>query len=124
MGLTHPFTTTSVAALFIKDVVRLHGFPSSIVTDKDRVFLSNFWSKLFRLQGTKLLNGTAFHPQTDGLTEIVNKALETFLRCFIQGKPKQWAKWLPWAEFCYNTVPHSSIRMSHFRLYMANLHHT
>ena len=70
---------------------------------------------LFRLQGTKLVWSTAFHPQTDGQTEIVNKALETFLRCFINGHPTQWARWLSWAEFSYSTAPHSTIKMSPFQ---------
>lgn len=115
LGLKHPFTAHSVAALFIKEVVRLHGFPTSIISDRDRVFLSLFWKELFRLQGTTLLRSTSYHPQTDGQSEIVNQAMETYLRCFINGKPRTWAKWLPWAEFCYNTAPHTSIQMTPFR---------
>lgn len=67
------------------------------------------------MQGTKLVLSTAFHPQTNGQSEIVNKALEPFLRCFINGHPKQWAKWLSRTEFCYNTSPHSTIRMTPFQ---------
>lgn len=77
--------------------------------------MSVFWSELFRLQGTVLSRSTAYHPQTEGQSEIVNQALETYLRCFINGQPKQWAKWLHWAEFCYNTAPHMSIKMSPFK---------
>ena len=72
-------------------------------------------SFLLILPSAKLLCFMTFHPQTDGQTEIVNKALESCLRCFTYGKPKQWTKWLPWAEFCYNTTPHSFIRMSQFQ---------
>ena len=75
VGLKHPFTAITIATLFVKEVVRLHGFPTSIVYDKDHIFLSAFLRKLLRLQGT-------------------NKGLETFPRCFISGHLKQWAKWI------------------------------
>lgn len=115
LGLKHPFTAKSMASLFIKKVVRLHGFPGSIVSDRDKVFMSIFWQELFCLQGTTLLRSSAYHPQTDGQTEIVNQALETYLRCFINRQPKEWAKWLSWAEYCYNTSPHLSINMSPYQ---------
>lgn len=91
------------------------GFPHllSLIT---RVFLSIFWKELFRLHGTSLKRSTAYHPQTDGQTEVVNKKLETYLRCFASGQPRSWARWLPWAEFSYNSTPHSSTKMSPFKV--------
>lgn len=83
LALKHPFNVVAVATLFIKEVVRLHGFPSTIVLDGYKVFMSLFWRELFYLQGTTLLRSTAYHPLTDGQMEIVNKAVETCLRCFI-----------------------------------------
>nr|KAJ0228165.1 hypothetical protein LSAT_V11C100046520 [Lactuca sativa] len=115
IAVKHPFSATTIAAIFIKEVVRLHGFPSSIVSDRDKVFMSLFWRELFRLQGTQLLRSTAYHPQTDGQTEIVNKSVEMYLRCFIHGKPRSWSQWLPWAEFWHNTAYHTASKITPFK---------
>jgi hypothetical protein len=93
---TH-FTAAKVAELFAIMVCKLHGMPRSIVSDRDPVFLSHFWQELFRLSGTKLCMSTAYHPQSDGQTEIVNKLLQQYLRCFVHDKPKQWGNYLHWA---------------------------
>jgi len=58
---------------------------------------------------------SAYHPQSDGQTEVVNKCLETYLRCLTGSKPKQWLTWLPWTEFWYDTNYHGSIRMTSFK---------
>jgi len=112
LTLSHPYTAVTVAKLFVSQVFKLHGMPLSIVSDRDPVFTSAFWREFFKLQGTSLDMSSSYHPQTDGQSEIVNKCLENYLRCFAQDNPKQWVSWLPWAEYWYNTSWHTSIRMT------------
>ena len=114
--LKHPFTAQSIVVLFIKEIVRLHGVPHSIISDRDKVFLSHFWSKLFKLQGTILKRNSAYHPQTDGQSDVVNRCIEAYLRCFVSDKPKQWVKWFPWVEYWYNTSYHTATQSTPFWL--------
>ncbi|KAA0062047.1 Retrotransposable element Tf2 [Cucumis melo var. makuwa] len=92
-----------------------HGYPRSIVSDRDSVFVSNFWNELFKLAGTKLHRSSAYHLQTDGQTEVVNSGLEAYLRCFCGERPKEWTNWLHWVEYWYNTTYNSSIGITPFQ---------
>ena len=96
------------------NIFKLHGMPHSIVSDQDPTFTNNFWQELFRLQGTQLHLNTAYHPQTNGQIEIINKCLETYLRCFSSERQNLWAQWLPLAECWYNTSYHTTTRMTPF----------
>lgn len=114
IALAHPYTASTVAQAFLNNIFKLHGFPRSIVSDRDAVFLSDFWRELFSLQGVSLNYSSAYHPQSDGQSEVVNRCLETYLRCMCSDQPHLWSKWLPLAEFWYNTNFHSSIQMTPF----------
>jgi hypothetical protein len=114
-ALKHPFTAPQVAQVVLDVVVRLHGMPMSIVSDRDKIFLSTFWKELFRVYDTTLMTSTAYHPQMDGQTERVNQCLEMFLKCFIHDTPRKWKGWLPLAEFWYNSSFHSSLGCTPFK---------
>jgi transposase InsO family protein len=115
LPLSHPYTAAQVAQLYFDQVFRLHSMPAALISDRDKVFTSKFWQSLFRLSKTEMRMSTAYHPQTDGQTERVNQCLETYLRCFIGTCPATWSKWLPLAEFWYNTAYHTAIKTSPFQ---------
>ncbi|PNX77561.1 transposon Tf2-1 polyprotein [Trifolium pratense] len=114
--LKHPYTAKSIADVFCKEIVKLHGIPLSIVSDRDPIFISSFWKELFKLQGTKLKMSTAYHPESDGQTEVVNRCLETYLRCFIADQPRTWVSWVHWAEYWFNTTFHSTAEKTPFEI--------
>ena len=103
IALKGDYTSKFVAELFMTHVVKLHGMPKSIVSNRDKVFTSNFWKNLFQLQGTTLA------------MEMFLRCLEMFLRCFTFHNPKAWYKALNWAEFWYNRSFHTSIGMTPFK---------
>ena len=84
------------------------------LSDRDPVFTSQFWKELFKIQGVALHMSTAYHPQTDGQTEVVNRCVETYLRCVVGEQQKTWAKWLSLAEWWYNSTYHSAINLTPF----------
>jgi hypothetical protein len=114
--LAHPYSAESVAQAFFNDVVRLHGVPQSMVSDRDTVFTSTFWQELMRLMGTKLQMTTAFHPQSDGQSESANCVILMYLRCLTGDRSRDWLRWLPWAEFLFNTAYQTSLRDTPFRV--------
>jgi hypothetical protein len=116
--VTHfiPMKQTSSGAdlvlLNIKEVVRLHGVPRSIVSDQDSKFVSKFWQSLHNAMGTKLDMSVAFHPQTDGQSERTIQTLEDMLHAYVLSWKGNWEDHLALAEFAYNNSYHASIKMT------------
>jgi hypothetical protein len=103
-----------LAKLYIENIVKLHGVPSRIVSDRGTQFTSRFWKSLHRSMGTKLDFSSAYHPQTDGQTERVNQILEDMLRACVLTYGKDWEQSLSYAEFSYNNGYQASLGMSPF----------
>jgi len=89
-SLVHPYKIAIVAKLFMDIIFKLHGILEMIINDYDPTFTSHFWQELFKLQGTHLNMSSAYHPQTDGQIEIINKYLETYLCYFALAKLVHW----------------------------------
>lgn len=115
LALSHPYTAKTIADEFVEGVIKLHGLPKSIISDWDPIFISQFWQEFFQLSGTTLKLSFAYHPNIYGQTEVVNRFLEQYLRCFVHQWPRKWYSYLPWAEYCYNTTFHISTGIAPFQ---------
>jgi hypothetical protein len=101
--------TAQLAEAYVSNILKLHGVPLEIISDRDRRFLSKFWIKLQAAFGTKLKFSTTFHPATDGQTERTIQTLEDMLRACVIEFQGSWEKNLPMVEFAYNNSYHASI---------------
>ncbi|GAA5874668.1 hypothetical protein JCM1840_007442 [Sporobolomyces johnsonii] len=102
------------AQLFYRYIFGNHGLPDDVVSDRGAVFDSNFWRTLSRLTRTKLSMSTAYHPQSDGITEWLNQTLEQYLRMYINYQQDDWEDLLPLAQYVYNDTLHSSTKTTPF----------
>ena len=120
-----PYKTTynakQTAEIFFKEIYKLHGLPTKIISDRDTRFRSTFWRHLFSKFGTRLAMSTAHSPTTDGQTERTNRTLEDMLRCYTDNCHRTWDMFLPAAEFCYNNTIHSA--HGHTPFYLDLGHH-
>jgi hypothetical protein len=113
---TKEATATDLAHLFYTHVYRHHNVPESIVSDRGPQFISQFWNAFCSLIGTKVKLSTAFHPQTDGQTEIMNQYIDQRLRPYVNHYQDNWAEMLPALDNAQLTLPHASIGMSPYEL--------
>jgi hypothetical protein len=100
--------TESVVRAFIEYVWREEGFPSTIVSDRGAQFVSHFWKELCKRLGVMPKLSTAYHPETDGQTEVANAGLKCYLRCYTNYMQDDWVDWLPIAELAINNRENTS----------------
>ncbi|GAA5865997.1 hypothetical protein JCM1840_003369 [Sporobolomyces johnsonii] len=105
---------SKLTEMYFKTIFPVHGLPDDIVSDRGTIFNSNFWRTLNRLTRTKLSMSTAYHPQSDGITERLNQSLEQYLRIFVNYAQDDWEELLPLAAFVHNDTIHSSTKSTPF----------
>ena len=98
-------TASKTAQLYFDNVYSRFGLSDEILTDRGPQFDSDFWKELCALIGIKTKLTTAFHPQTNGGTERVNREVQLYLSVFCINHPTSWNKVLKHAEFTYNNRP-------------------
>jgi len=100
--------------LYLEHVFSKHGAPGDIISDRGKLFVSNFWRSLCELLSVKCNLSTAYHPETDGQTERLNQSLEQYIRLYVNYQQDNWKSLLPLCEFAYNNTPHSATQVSPF----------
>ena len=109
-------TAKELSWKYLREIVRLHGLPSSIVSDCDSKFTSQWWKELHRTLRAKLLMSTSFHPQTDGKMEQMNKSIRQILRTSIYSDQEDWIDRIDLTEFAINSSVSASSRYAPFEL--------
>ena len=104
--------------IFISQIFKYHGLPTSIVSNRDPKMIGSFWQGLFENLGTMLNFSLAYQIQMDGQSEIVNSMILDLLKSygFEVDQRNQWEKYLPLMEYVYNNTMHSSTSKSPFEM--------
>ena len=110
------YNASQLAELMFEHVYKLHGLPKHIISDRDVLFTSIFWTRLHRLIGTKLRLSSTYHPQSDGSTERANRTVTQMLRQCIHPNQKDWVSRLPAIEFAINSARSESTGYAPFFL--------
>ena len=110
------YNSKQIAELMFEEVYKLHGLPKHIISDRDVLFTSTFWSHLNKLIGTQLKMSSAYHPETDGSTERANRTVTQMLRQCINEKQTDWVSKLPAIEFAINSARSASTGFAPFFL--------
>ena len=114
IALEQNATAKDVADIVLREVWKLHGLPTAIISDMDAKFSGEFWEALCKSHNIKRKMSTAYHPQTDGQTERTNQVLEGYLRNFLNYDQDDWYQLLPLAEYAYNNSVTNAHGMSPF----------
>ncbi|CAD0055203.1 unnamed protein product [Aureobasidium pullulans] len=107
-------TAEELAHLVLDRLIRYHGIPKSFITDRDKLFTSNYWKTLVSVMGIKHKLSTAYHPQTDGQTERANQTLEAYLRHYVSYAQDNWVLYLPMAQLALNNQISATTGVSPF----------
>jgi hypothetical protein len=108
---------SDLAQGWIREVIRLHGVPKRIISDRGPLMNSRHWDTFLHYLNARRVLTSAFHPQTDGQTERQNQTLEQYLRCFCALEQDDWALWISVGEFAYNDSVHSTTGVTPFQAY-------
>ena len=108
------YNASELGWVILDRLIRDHGIPKSITSDRDKLFTSNYWKTLIAAVGTKLYLSTAYHPETDGQTERTNQTMETYLRHYANFKQDNWVSLLPMAQLAYNDKQSATTGLSPF----------
>ena len=114
----------NIAEIFMKQIIRLHGIPKVIISNKDSKFTGNFSKYVFKGLNTTLNFSTSFHPQMDGYTERVNQILEYMLRMYVREQPGKWEDYLHLVEFTYNNHYQASTKYRPFEILYGRKYNT
>jgi transposase InsO family protein len=114
------YQAPDIARVFFSEIVRLHGVPKRIISDRGSVFTRRFWMSFQEALGTQLNFSTAYHPETDGQTERMNQTLEDILRMYVMDQQKRWKEILPLVEFAYNNSYRAPLRWRRLSFFMGD----
>ncbi|CDJ64730.1 hypothetical protein ENH_00078760 [Eimeria necatrix] len=110
------FTAADTVELPTDRLIRYHGFPEVLISDRRLRFQSDLWQQLCSRFNIKRRMSSSCHPQSNGQTEWISRTMEQMLRTYMQSDEREWERLLPVLELAYNSTSHSSTELSPFEV--------